>query len=62
MTAVYVIVYLAVALLVGLCGRHRRMGYLGSLLLAVTITPPLALLFLYLTEARPVPPAGRRGY
>jgi len=58
---IYVVIYVMVAVLVGLCGRHRRMGFLGSFVLSLVISPPLALLFLYLTtEVRPIPPAGRR--
>ena len=61
MNPIYVVIYVMVAVLVGLCGRLRRMGFLGSFLLALVVSPPLALLFLYLTtEVHPLPPAGRR--
>ena len=47
--------YVLLAVLVGLCGRHRRVGFLGFLLMAVLITPPLALLLLYLTKEAAAP-------
>ena len=51
--ALYVVVYLVLSALVGLCGRRRRLGFVGSLIVAFLITPPLALLFLYLTKETP---------
>jgi len=54
-TAFYVGIYVLVALLVGLCGRHRRMGFVGILVLALLITPPIALLLLYLMQETPPP-------
>jgi len=50
--AIYAAVYLVLAVLVGLCGRRRRMGFVGFLILSLLITPPLALLFVYLTQSR----------
>ena len=50
MAFVYGAVYVLIAILVGLCGRHRRMGFVGTLLLALLITPPIALLLVYLTQ------------
>jgi hypothetical protein len=43
------IVYLMFAILVGLCGSQRRMGFTGTFLLSLAITPVLALLILLLT-------------
>ena len=43
------IVYLLFAILVGLCGSQRRMGFTGTFLLSLAITPVLALLILLLT-------------
>jgi len=43
------IVYLIFSVLVGLCGSQRRMGFTGTFLLSLVITPVLALLVLLLT-------------
>lgn len=41
--------YLVFCVLVGLCGSQRRMGFTGTFLLSVAITPVLALLVLLIT-------------
>jgi hypothetical protein len=43
------IVYLIFSVLVGLCGTQRRMGFTGTFLLSLVITPVLALLVLLVT-------------
>jgi len=43
------IVYLMFSILVGLCGSQRRMGFTGTFLLSLVITPVLALLLLLVT-------------
>jgi hypothetical protein len=43
------IVYLIFSVLVGLCGSQRRMGFTGTFLLSLAITPILALLILLVT-------------
>jgi ABC-type multidrug transport system permease subunit len=43
------IVYLLFSILVGLCGSQRRMGFTGTFLLSLVITPVLALLVLLIT-------------
>jgi hypothetical protein len=43
------IVYLIFSILVGLCGTQRRMGFTGTFLLSLVITPVLALLVLLVT-------------
>jgi len=43
------VAYLIFAILVGLCGSQRRMGFTGTFLLSVAITPVLALLVLLIT-------------
>lgn len=46
-------------LLVGLWGRWRRLGFAGSFVVSLLITPVLAFLLLYVTEptrTRPVAP------
>ena len=41
--------YLLFCLLVGLCGSQRRMGFTGTFLLSIVITPLLMLLVLLIT-------------
>ena len=43
------IVYLMFCILVGLCGSQRRMGFTGTFLLSLVVTPVLALLILLVT-------------
>ena len=43
------IAYLLFSILVGLCGSQRRMGFTGTFLLSLVITPVLALLVLLVT-------------
>ena len=43
------IAYLLFSILVGLCGSQRRMGFTGTFLLSLVITPVLALLILVVT-------------
>ena len=60
-----VVAYLLLSLLVALCGRHRRSGFVGAFFMALLITPILAFLVLYLTAPSPSTVAvngdGRRG-
>lgn len=41
--------YLIFALLVGLCGSQRRMGFTGTFLLSLVVTPVVALIVLLVT-------------
>jgi hypothetical protein len=41
--------YITFAVLVGLCGSQRRMGFTGTFLLSLVITPVLALILVLLT-------------
>ena len=41
--------YLVFAILVGLCGSQRRMGFTGTFLLSLVITPVIGLLVLLMT-------------
>jgi hypothetical protein len=41
------------SIVVGLAGRHRRIGFVGFLILSLLITPVLGLLALWLTAPRP---------
>ena len=47
--SVAIILYLVFCLLAGLCGSHRRMGFFGTFLLSLFLTPVLVLLLLILT-------------
>jgi len=42
-------VYLIFCILVGLCGSQRRMGFTGTFLLSLVVTPVIALLVLLIT-------------
>jgi hypothetical protein len=44
------LLYLVLSGLVGLAGRHRRMGFLGFFALSLFTTPVVGALLLYLTE------------
>jgi hypothetical protein len=44
-----VIIYLVFCLLTGLCGSQRRLGFLGTFLLSIFITPVVMLIVLQLT-------------
>ena len=41
--------YLVFCILVGLCGSQRRMGFTGTFLISLVITPVIALLMLLIT-------------
>ena len=41
--------YLVFSILVGLCGSQRRMGFTGTFLLSLVITPVIGLLVLLMT-------------
>ena len=47
--ALAVIIYLVFCLLAGLCGVHRRMGFFGTFLISLVVTPVVVLLVLVLT-------------
>ena len=47
--ALAVIIYLVFCLLAGLCGIHRRMGFFGTFLISLVVTPVVVLLVLVLT-------------
>jgi hypothetical protein len=48
--AIAVVLYVIFCLLAGLAGSQRRMGFIGTFLLSLVITPLLALLLLILTR------------
>jgi hypothetical protein len=41
--------YVVFSVLVGLCGSQRRMGFTGTFLLSLVITPVIALIVLLIT-------------
>ena len=45
--------YIALCLLVGTLGRQTRVGYWGTVLISLVITPFLAFLFLFFFAPRP---------
>jgi hypothetical protein len=48
------VLYAIGAVIVGVAGRQRRIGFVGFLLLALLLTPPLVLLILILTRPKPL--------
>jgi len=46
---VAVILYVAFCLLAGVCGSQRRMGFFGTFLISLFVTPVVVLLVLILT-------------
>lgn len=44
-----VIAYIVFCILVGLCGTQRRMGFTGTFILSLLITPLIVLVVLLLT-------------
>jgi uncharacterized membrane protein len=46
---VAIILYLFFCLLAGLCGIHRRLGFFGTFLISLVLTPVVVLLLLILT-------------
>jgi hypothetical protein len=53
MTPAFAVAYLIGSLAVGIAGRRRRIGFVGFLIVSLLITPPLALLVLWLTGFSP---------
>jgi hypothetical protein len=51
MTAVAAIVYVVFCLLTGLCGIQRRIGFWGTFIVALLVTPIPVLLILLLTAS-----------
>lgn len=48
-----IVVYLVFCVLAGLCGRYRRMGFFGTFLISLVVTPLVMLLLLILTAPLP---------
>jgi len=49
-----VFAYLAMCLLAGIAGRHRRIGFWGFFFCSILFTPIVSLLFLYFAAPRKV--------
>ena len=47
--SIAIILYVVFCILAGLCGSHRRMGFFGTFLFSLLITPVVVLLVLILT-------------
>lgn len=47
--AVAILAYITICLFTGFCGTHRRMGFWGTFVLALVITPLLAWPVLFIT-------------
>jgi hypothetical protein len=47
--SIAVVVYIIFCLLVGLCGSQRRMGFLGTFVVSLLVTPVIVLIILLLT-------------
>jgi uncharacterized membrane protein len=47
--SIAIILYVVFCLLAGICGTYRRMGFFGTFLLSLVITPVVMLLVLILT-------------
>lgn len=45
--------YVVLCLIVGVIGRHTRVGYWGTVLVSLVATPFLAFLFLFFFAPRP---------
>jgi hypothetical protein len=45
--------YIALCLVVGSLGRHTRIGYWGTVLVSLVLTPFLTFLFLFFFAPRP---------
>jgi peptidoglycan/LPS O-acetylase OafA/YrhL len=50
--AVLIVLYITFCLLTGLCGSQRRMGFFGTFIVSLFITPVLMLLVLVFTAPR----------
>jgi len=44
-----VVLYILFSVLAGVCGTHRRLGFFGTFLASLVLTPVLVLLVLILT-------------
>jgi hypothetical protein len=47
--SIALILYVVFSLLVGLCGSQRRMGFIGTFIISLLLTPVVVLIVLLLT-------------
>jgi FtsH-binding integral membrane protein len=47
--SIALILYVVFSILVGLCGSQRRMGFIGTFIMSLLLTPILVLIVLLLT-------------
>jgi hypothetical protein len=52
----FALLYFALCLVAGVCGRRRRIGFWGFLFASVVFTPFISLMFLYFTTPQKVRP------
>jgi hypothetical protein len=57
---ILIVLYVVFCLLAGMCGSHRRMGFFGTFLISLVVTPVLVLLVLILTAPSPRAERDRR--
>ncbi len=57
---ILIILYVVFCLLAGMCGSHRRMGFFGTFLISLVVTPVVVLLVLILTAPSPRAERDRR--
>ena len=50
--AIIIVAYIVFCLLVGLCGSQRRMGFFGTFIVSLFLTPVIVLLILVFTAPR----------
>jgi hypothetical protein len=43
------VLYITFCVLVGLCGSHRRMGFIGTFIISFFLTPVVVIIILLLT-------------
>jgi hypothetical protein len=53
MAALGLLGYAVLCLIVGILGRHTRIGYWGTVLISAIVTPFLSFLFLFFFAPRP---------
>ena len=47
-----IVIYILLAIFVGWMGRNKQIGFVGFLLLALVVTPVIALVILMMTQDR----------
>jgi hypothetical protein len=55
-----VAIYLASCLLIGIFGRHRKLGFWGYFFGSILLTPMMGLLLVVVSAPRPVPVASTK--